>query len=276
MTKINKKSAGIASVAHTDLTDMPSALNTDHDGRYYTESEVNSLTANHPHQDVTTGASPTLTAANFSDGGSNAIITTTQETNFETAYTHSQDNTQAHSDYLLNSGSDIMTGTLTADGLTLGTNELITLSTGTIKHDSTDFVFDDDINITSNNLKTTGLIKNMTQCWDFCVFNPSIAYNIDTQVFLLYVKSALTITKLHVELNTTAQEVAGDLKYADDFTALTNATVINDFDTTSGVRTDTSITSGAVAAGKCVYIQFDSQPNIAITQMQVHVEYDLD
>lgn len=38
-------------------------------------------------------------------------------TNFQTAYTHSQDNTQAHTDYLLNSGSDIMSGTLTSDGL---------------------------------------------------------------------------------------------------------------------------------------------------------------
>jgi hypothetical protein len=31
------------SIAHTDLTDMPSALNSDHDGRYYTESEANGL-----------------------------------------------------------------------------------------------------------------------------------------------------------------------------------------------------------------------------------------
>jgi len=38
-------------------------------------------------QDVTNGASPTFTAENFSDGGSNAIITTTQETNFTSAYT---------------------------------------------------------------------------------------------------------------------------------------------------------------------------------------------
>ena len=41
-------------------------------------------------QDVTIGSAPAFTADNFSDGGSNAIITTTQETNFGTAYTHSQ------------------------------------------------------------------------------------------------------------------------------------------------------------------------------------------
>ena len=39
-------------------------------------------------QDVTIGSAPAFTADNFSDGGSNAIITTTQETNFEAAYSH--------------------------------------------------------------------------------------------------------------------------------------------------------------------------------------------
>ena len=34
---------GTGSLAHTDLTDMPSSSNSDHDGRYYTETEVNGL-----------------------------------------------------------------------------------------------------------------------------------------------------------------------------------------------------------------------------------------
>nr|BDD44694.1 hypothetical protein 24 [Legionellales bacterium] len=38
--------------------------------------------------------------------------------NWDTAYTHSQDNTQAHSDYLLNSGDDSSSGRITAAGLT--------------------------------------------------------------------------------------------------------------------------------------------------------------
>jgi len=33
----------LTSVAHTDLTDMPSSSNTDHDGRYYTETEIDTL-----------------------------------------------------------------------------------------------------------------------------------------------------------------------------------------------------------------------------------------
>ncbi|GAF91310.1 unnamed protein product, partial [marine sediment metagenome] len=64
-----------------------------------------------------------------------------------TNYDHSQDNTQAHSDYVLNSGSDVMGGTLTADGLTLGQDENITLGSQTLDHNGTDFVFNDDVTI---------------------------------------------------------------------------------------------------------------------------------
>lgn len=71
------------------------------------------------HIDWGTGASQ-VSADDIPDGATNAIITLTQETNFETAYTHSQDNTQAHSDYLLNSGADEAVGplTITADNST--------------------------------------------------------------------------------------------------------------------------------------------------------------
>jgi len=83
------------------------------------------------NQDVTSGAAPTFAADNFSDGGSNAIITTTQETNFETAYSHSQDNTQAHSDYLINNGNDTTSGTITMAGA------IISANTATITHSGT-------------------------------------------------------------------------------------------------------------------------------------------
>ena len=47
------------------------------------------------NQDVTTNSAPTFTADNFSDGGSNAIITTTQETNFTSAYTWFTESSQS-------------------------------------------------------------------------------------------------------------------------------------------------------------------------------------
>lgn len=87
---------------------------------------------------------------------------------------------------------------------------------------------------------------------------------------------ALTITKLSVTLDDTPNEVLGDLKYADAFIGLANPVVINDFDTTSGVRVDTSITSGSVAAGKALYLSFDSSPNSAITQMNVDIQFIYD
>lgn len=51
--------------------------------------------------------------------------------------------------YLLNSTSDTMTGTLTADGITLGGGELITLGSNTIEHNGTDFLFDDNVRAVS-------------------------------------------------------------------------------------------------------------------------------
>lgn len=56
------------------------------------------------------------------DGGVSTISAITDSsTNWDAAYSHSQDNTQAHSDYLLNSGDDSMAGVLTAYGLKLNT-----------------------------------------------------------------------------------------------------------------------------------------------------------
>lgn len=40
--------------------------------------------------------------------------------NWNTAYSHSQDNSQAHSDYLINNGNDSTSGTITAAGLNVG------------------------------------------------------------------------------------------------------------------------------------------------------------
>ena len=90
------------------------------------------------------------TTGSFSAGQLLVADTPLNISNWDTAYSHSQDNTQAHSDYLLNSGSDVMAGTLTADGLTLGANENITLGAQTLDHDGTDFVFNDSVQITGN------------------------------------------------------------------------------------------------------------------------------
>ncbi len=56
--------------------------------------------------------------------------------------------------YIINSGSDVLSGTLTSDGITIGANELITLGAQTILHDGTNFVFNDDV--TGVSFTTTG------------------------------------------------------------------------------------------------------------------------
>lgn len=121
---------------HNDLSGLDTG-----DYQHLTSAEHDELTQ--WLDDVTLGASGSLTlptgqnfiigstqwnsgdsidADSIVDGSTNAAITLTQETNFETAYSHSQNNTQAHSDYLLNNANDETSGILTAGGFAVGTN----------------------------------------------------------------------------------------------------------------------------------------------------------
>ena len=54
----------------------------------------------------------------YTDGGDFITLglDSTLKTNYDTAYTHSQDNTQAHTDYLVNNANDTTSGVLTAAG----------------------------------------------------------------------------------------------------------------------------------------------------------------
>jgi len=88
--------------------------------------------------------------------------------------------------------------------------------------------------------------------------------------------AAITITGITVTNNTSAQEVAGDLKWADTFIGKASAAVVDAFDTTSGVRTDTSIATPAVASGKTLYLLFDSVPNAAVTQCIIDIAFTFD
>lgn len=62
---------------------------------------------------------------------------TDNSSNWNTAYTHSQDNTQAHSDYLLNSGNDSTSGILTTAGLVASgaTDAYVDITTGSGTYD---------------------------------------------------------------------------------------------------------------------------------------------
>jgi len=117
--------------------------------------------------------------------------------------------------------------------------------------------------------------KTKNRAWDLTLLSPNGVYGMDTQVFLLWTIEPIIITNIRIELDANTNQVAGDLKYADDFITLANAAVINDFDTTAGVRNDSSISNPAVQSGKAIYLQFDSEPSADIAQMHVHIEYYL-
>ncbi len=123
---------------------------------------------------------------------------------------------------------------------------------------------------------TGGAISGVTNCWDLTVLNPNGAYAVDPEIFLAVARGALTVTKLQVSCNATANDIAGDLKQADGFIGFANPVVLESFDTSAGVRVDSSIASGAVASGKVVYLSFDSIPATAISQVHFHVEWDYD
>jgi len=109
------------------------------------------------------------------------------------------------------------------------------------------------------------------------IIDPLSVQTEDNEICLVpAIDAAITVTKIVVTLDAAANEVAGDLKYADTFIGLANPVVINAFDTTSGVLSDASITAGAVGAGKTIYIQFDSQPSANISQMGICIEFDYD
>lgn len=121
--------------------------------------------------------------------------------------------------------------------------------------------------ITPNHIFTT------PRSWSFSIGDPHGRYDIDTQIFIAWVPYMLTITKIQIELDASTNQVQGDLKYANDFLSLASPQVINDFDTTNGKRTDTTITNGIVPTGKAIYLQFDSQPHKDIKQMHVQIDW---
>ena len=132
---------------HSGLTDMPSSSNTDHDGRYYTEDEIDALVAlvdldavlaigdtSATHSITLTNG--TLTANTITDGTfsvTGGVITGATNTNWDLAYAHIGESGGSHSLLQADAGTasankalivnntldiDLVTGDLTAVDLT--------------------------------------------------------------------------------------------------------------------------------------------------------------
>ena len=146
------------------------------------------------------------------------------------------------------------------------------------------FKIDMPVDLIDNNLTTTGAvtvasnIKGLPFHIYKTIIDPLSVQTEDNEICLVpETDAALTITNIRVTLDATTNEVAGDLKFADAFIGLANATVVETFDTTSGVRSDDTMSGDAtIPSGKCIYLSFDSAPNTAIKQMCIEIRGDYD
>ena len=72
-------------------------------------------------------------------------------------------------------------------------------------------------------------------------------------------------------------ELNWNLKWADAFIGLANAALIVACDTTAGVADiDSGFDDATVAAGKCIYLEFDAAADVDTTQAIVKVTFTYD
>lgn len=150
---------------------------------------------------------------------------------------------------------------------------------------SVEFHWDENGNLLINDLDIAGdlalaadsYIANELKYITFTLAFPEALQTEDNEWPLIPVTPrALTIVSVIVTLDAVTNDVTSDLMYADAFIGQANSVVVNDLDTTSGVRTDTSISSGSVAAGKAIYFSFDGAPHADVKSINVMVGYYYD
>lgn len=121
--------------------------------------------------------------------------------------------------------------------------------------------------------------KNDDRFYTFNLFNPNSLYDTDTQIcFDPNTEAALTITEVQITCDADpTTELDIDLKFADAFIGLANATLIEPIDTTNGTTDiDSGFDDATVPAGKCLYIEFGADPDSNIKQVMVKIKFDYD
>ena len=108
--------------------------------------------------------------------------------------------------------------------------------------------------------------------------DPKGVYDVSPSICLLQsLNAAITVNDIEVTCDhAPGVQISGNLLYADAFIGTASPVVINDFNTTSGVRYDASLISANVTAGKCMYLAFDAQPTASITQVNFNIRYTYD
>ncbi len=89
--------------------------------------------------------------------------------------------------------------------------------------------------------------------------------------------AAMTISRIDITMDADpTTEMDWDLKFADAFIGLANATLIVAMDTTNGAAAITSFTDATVPANKCIYVSFGAAPDTSATQVQATIYWDYD
>ena len=135
------------------------------------------------------------------------------------------------------------------------------------------------INLSSQTLTMPKRTSNDDRFYNFTIWNPSSIQSDDTQLCIdPNLPVAITITEVTVTCDADpTTELDWNLKWADAFIGLANAALIVAIDTTAGVAdVDSGFTDATVAAGKCIYIEFDAAPDSATTQVSVKIRWDYD
>jgi hypothetical protein len=126
-------------------------------------------------------------------------------------------------------------------------------------------------------VNTAHTTANTTKTFALTVLDPTATQALTNEVFIAWTNAAITITKIQVELDT-ATAVTADLKWADDFVALTNAALIDVIDTAAtGKFTATSgFDDATIASGKGIYLSFDGAPSATPKQYHLQISYTID
>jgi hypothetical protein len=110
------------------------------------------------------------------------------------------------------------------------------------------------------------------------IIGPADSYAVSPSVCLLQsLNAAITVNNIDVTCNANpSTQISGNIVYADAFIGTANPVVINDFNTTSGVRHDATLVSSSVAAGKCIFLAFDAAPDAALKLINFNIKYTYD
>lgn len=111
----------------------------------------------------------------------------------------------------------------------------------------------------------------------FTIIDPASVYA-KSATICIWNKTDAAIHVTNIEFRCNADpttEPTGDIKYADDLIGLGTPTLIAAFDTTAGTFSS-GVISVAVAAGKCIYLSYDTTPDAATTQHAVDITFTYD